>query len=560
MDTKECNKSKSVLLISYIAFVFVIVVFYVISRCGYLWSDDYAMGYGDNYSFVDVLKQTKWFYFHLGGRYLSVAAQYMFDGLLGNKIWYDIVNTVFFSFFIMICGKLVNTSRAGGHTLLFVLLFWLLCPVPRETLFWIAGSTTYLWAHSLTFLFLLVFIKCKNKDYSWLGKLGLFFLSFFSPTEFIAGVSICGAFVVYYLCHVKEFKGNAVPLVVGFVIGTLVLMLAPGNFARMHASEQNSFFLWTNLKELILHFPKEIIKYKALWLFLVVMLLGVKRDNELTKKWMRGNWVLLLSLAWSIVAFSVVFRPYQRALFFTETLSIILLLRFFTDDSIVAMIEPFSARLKVMFGEKAFASRYWLVGSLLFAIFLVDASFAIKETVRQKNNNNRLLSEIAAAGGVAAVDYPLSSHRMAYAPDYPKWSWPGIAYQLGLDSVHVYPYFCQDKYYRTSPLGDRVWLDKQGLADVNPNYHLSKNCMLFFRIPVEELQDNQQVVFKISYSRPHKWWKEWLDKYRNYVYERESVVRRDKPDEVFDGYNFYVVWFLKENAKNINAVEIEMHH
>lgn len=547
--------------LDYAAISVVVLLFFVISRFGYLWGDDYAMGYGEVENLRDVFIRTKDYYFVWSGGVLGTAVQFLFCGLWGDyKILFDIVNTLVFIAFLTISFRLIRKNFTWRLKLWFVLLFWFVCPVPRETLFWMVGSTAYLWGTTLPLLFLLVYEEKGAQDGGLPTKLLLFVASLIAATSIFPCVSICGAFFLYYLFHLKKLKGNAVPLVAGFVVGTLVLLLAPGNFARMQSGEQEGFFLWLNLKDLVLHLPKEIIKFRAFWLLMAALLVGLRKDKKVTWGWVRSNWLLFLPLGWSVIAFSVVFRPYQRALFFTETVSLILLLRFMTDSSIKPLFENWSNRMRKTVGEKLFASRHWLVLSFLFVTFMVDAGFAIKETVRQKNNNNRLLSEIAAAGGVAAVDYPLSSHRMAYAPDYPKWSWPGIAYQLGLDSVHVYPYFCQDKYYRTSPLGDRVWLDKQGLADVDPNYHLSKNCMLFFRIPVEELQDNQQVVFKISYSRPHKWWKEWLDKYRNYVYERESVVRRDKPDEVFDGYNFYVVWFLKENAKNINAVEIEMHH
>ena len=79
------------------------------------------------------------------------------------------------------------------------------------------------------------------------------------------------------------------PLVAGFVVGTLVLLLAPGNFARMQSGEQDGFFLWLNLKDLVLHLPKEIIKFRAFWLLMAALLVGLRKDKKVTWGWVRSN-------------------------------------------------------------------------------------------------------------------------------------------------------------------------------------------------------------------------------------------------------------------------------
>ena len=65
------------------------------------------------------------------------------------------------------------------------------------------------------------------------GNILVIVISMFAATEFITCASICGAFVVYYAIHIKRFKGNAVPFVIGFAIGSLFLLFAPGNFGRL---------------------------------------------------------------------------------------------------------------------------------------------------------------------------------------------------------------------------------------------------------------------------------------------------------------------------------------
>ena len=151
------RKTKTISWLGNVAVLFIVIAFFVISMLGFMMGDDYWMN-GAVSSMVELVKHTGWFYFHSGGRLFSVACQYLFSGVLGgHRIWYAIVNTLFFVLFIVTCSKLVKDAKAGfaSRLLLFTLLFWFLCPVPKSTLFWIAGSTTYLWANTFSFLFLL---------------------------------------------------------------------------------------------------------------------------------------------------------------------------------------------------------------------------------------------------------------------------------------------------------------------------------------------------------------------------------------------------------------------
>ena len=72
------------LKLEYVAILIIVIAFFVISRCGFLLEDDLYMNYGVS-SLLDVLIQTKKWYFRLGGRIFSVASQYLFSGVLGNN-------------------------------------------------------------------------------------------------------------------------------------------------------------------------------------------------------------------------------------------------------------------------------------------------------------------------------------------------------------------------------------------------------------------------------------------------------------------------------------------
>ena len=185
----------------------------------------------------------------------------------------------------------------------------------------------------------------------------------------------------------------------------------------------------------------------------------------------------------------------------------------------------------------------------MFLIIVVDGCYAIRETIKQHDNNTFLLEKIKEEKGVLALDDPIVNHRMAYGPFYPSWAWSKLANKLELDSVHVYPFYCQEKYFTNSPLGENVYVD--GGGKIGYGY----DAMVIIRQP--QTDSHSYYKFSITYTRPQKWYKSWLNKFRNYQYERTVVVERNTPDEYYDGYEYYIVWFTRENASNIKSVNIE---
>ena len=555
---KSNKKISELLWLDYVAVAIIVIAFFIISYCGFFFSDDLSMAYGgvsDGHgervreisSILDVFKLTWWWYFNLGGRLFSVAAQYFFCGLLGNKVWFDIVNTMFFVLLITVCGDLVRNGKKGHicYVLLFALLFWFLCPKPDENLFWVAGSTTHFWANTLAFVLLWFFLKYKDANFSVVGKVGLFFLSIFTAAEFIPCVSICGAFVVYYISHIKKFKENSVPIVVGFAIGSMFLLFAPGNFIRARASIGANISVIDSIRELMNHPFLEIKKYKTLWIFLMILVLGWIKNKKVVITWMRNNAILLLSLGWSIIAFSLVFRPANRALFFPETISLVLFLRFLFDNYQIFEMRIFN---KSMRNGLYMVRNAMLI--LLFVVFLVDSVFAVTDTMKQSKNNDVLLEEMVDSGGIVARDQVISTHRMANAPVFPEWTWEPLADKFGLDSVRTYPYYCQKKLYRHGPPFENVYINDKWKG---------KYVCLIVRIKTEELQaSDNHVTFIIDYTRPRKRYKSCLDKWRNYQYDRTTVVEAVGPEGCFDGYCYYFIWLRKENANGLKSVKYEI--
>ena len=123
----------------------------------------------------------------------------------------------------------------------------------------------------------------------------------------------------------------------------------------------------------------------------------------------------------------------------------------------------------------------------------------------------------------------------------------GIPWQIDLDWI---PF---KFYHLDSPLENAFIEDNYAENDMFGRY----SC-LTVRVKEDELQDaGGHVTFEISYSRPYKWYKRWLDKLRDYQYDRVAVFERDKPNACFDSYCYYVFWMKKENLNNLNAIKVE---
>ena len=542
------EKSSDIYWIGYIAVSIIVIAFFTISYCGFFMGDDIYMSYGVS-TLSDVFEHTKMFYLTFGGRLFSVASQYLFCGVLGNnRIWFDFVNTLFFVLLILICGRLINDSKEGlvFRVLLFALLFWFLCPIPSETLFWVAGTTTYLWANTLAFAFLLFFQKYKDDNFGVIGKIGLFFMSFIAATEFITCASICGAFVIYYAFHFKRFKKNAVPFVIGFALGSMVLLLAPGNFGRLTNGigiNRHPF----DIHYLLHHLIQEIVQYKVLWMFLAIFVWGWIKNKAVAKAWIKSNSILLLSLGWSVIAYSLAFSsPWKRALFFTETLSLVLLLRFLCDNYGI---------IKIRFFDKFISRNSFTVRAtmmiVLFVAFAVDSVSAIVATRRQNENNEVLLNKIVDSGGIVALDRKIPSHRMAYYAYFPNWTWEPLADKNNLDSVHVYPYYCLEKYYdRDYPL-ENVYVAKSS--------RFEKSVLMIVRVENDNLQESSNhLVFTIDYyTRPRTWYESLLDKWRDYHYDLTDVIEKENPNFCYESYCYYAFYLRRVDAKNLKSVKYE---
>ena len=176
---------------------------------------------------------SQWFgYFDHTGRVVShflwQASCFLFAE---NKLPLDILNSAVFTMMTVLIYLHIRGNMKEPDVVL--LLFILVCLFSfvegfGQTFLWIAGSFTYMWMVALVLLFLLPYRIGKGNSVV-MFMLGL--LAGCSVENLSIGCSVMFCIYLYYkrkVLHSWEVTG-----VIGFWIGTVILMAAPGNYVRM---------------------------------------------------------------------------------------------------------------------------------------------------------------------------------------------------------------------------------------------------------------------------------------------------------------------------------------
>lgn len=207
-------------------------------------------------SFMDIINYQWWHYFNWGGRTVAHTIAQVF--LLFPKVIFSIVNPL-----IYICLVYLIYLHAKGNkesNPLFLLLIhlglWFLLPVFGQTCLWVVGSCNYLWTTVIILWFLWIY-RNKKSNPSIIKLIGIFFLGIlagWTNENTSAGliVILLGYMIVQKVFSKKE-KIPKIQIVglIGTILGFLVMILAPGNFVRTTAFQDDSFFLVKIIKRAI---------------------------------------------------------------------------------------------------------------------------------------------------------------------------------------------------------------------------------------------------------------------------------------------------------------------
>lgn len=254
--------------------------------------DDYR--YAFNYSdwsrienISDVIESQIVHYQTINGRTVPHVFEQIFVGITGKWL-FNIINSFFLIWLIkLITDRLSETGKNKNCLILVSFIASLfLFSYPGQTMFWMAGALNYLWPVTLAFYLFNNFETINNNH----NIISLFLISLFSAwfQEAISIVFFISLIVLSVIEKKYRTKKNYA-IIIGYFIGTTLIVLSPGTIARLSSNEIVHsggilFIVTTKLLETFAALKKLSIFWVSV-LFIIIMLFTLKRkfyDNNRT--------------------------------------------------------------------------------------------------------------------------------------------------------------------------------------------------------------------------------------------------------------------------------------
>lgn len=198
------------------------------------------IGEGTQYieNISDVVKSMNWFYCHINGRYIVHFLVQYFTALVSHNV-FSIINALFYALLLLFIYKLsvADSNKYSLETAVICVTFsWFLIPFQGLSfLGGVATSVNYLWSgvFFLIFLYLHKRVKSNWVNISFYKTALLFFFGAFAGSlqeSYFLGLSC--VFFIYFIIFIKKTCLAERALLLGLFVGTVVCVLAPGNFIR----------------------------------------------------------------------------------------------------------------------------------------------------------------------------------------------------------------------------------------------------------------------------------------------------------------------------------------
>lgn len=340
----KCFLRHSFFVPASILIVFTAIIFFI--RCyahepsedevlyQYVWEkDDPTNLWDENHvfktkisSFDEILQTQIKHYYLVNGRVLIHGIEQAFTN---HELCFSVVNTFVFILFVLLILKTVANSCKYPPMLTIVICLLLLFPYQASLWTSVNYGLNYLWPASMAVACILIWNKLDKSTIKspWLIAVALLSFVFgWSHEGFSVGFS--GGMILYYCFNYEKFKKQILWMAIPLWSGTAIMALAPGNLIRFFGTDspgEGSIFLkLANGIDNLSHLP---IFLCILAGAVLLVILDRKRNN--LRSFIANNskltCIFIMSFLFSLVANTA---PYSHT--FTELLSLILILRYFT--------------------------------------------------------------------------------------------------------------------------------------------------------------------------------------------------------------------------------------
>jgi|GEM_PF-5970418 len=243
----KVNKRNGICIIVFVGFCFFVGLL-MINSVVPLIADDYCRGAtAQHLGFLAILKAVYKEYFSWAGRIVPTFFTYLF--LQHGIFFIGVINSLmllFLSYVIFLHAYLRQPNKISDGLVLILIfgLIWFFPTAGGETFFWKTGAIQYLWPMPLTLCFIYYYRLLLSGNDNFPDELYIrvaFFASGLLLGTWLENLSVTiSAFLVATLLYIKFLQKKNIKTwaclgCLGYVIGTTILIIAPGNFVRLHS-------------------------------------------------------------------------------------------------------------------------------------------------------------------------------------------------------------------------------------------------------------------------------------------------------------------------------------
>lgn len=208
-------------------------------------ADDYS--FYKNTTLPEIFIGFKNFYLTWGGRLIGFFFTNIF--LILNKAFFNIYCSLSYILIIYLIYDLICSKKSINNSLLLIIsiLIWFFIPAWGQDVLWICGHAMYFTPCLLILLFIRPYTK-ENTNYSPVFSILTFFLGIFSTWSMENFAVATVVFTLLYIIKNKfitKRKNKIWELsgLFGTLIGSALLLLAPGNYARLSVFDDSTPFI-----------------------------------------------------------------------------------------------------------------------------------------------------------------------------------------------------------------------------------------------------------------------------------------------------------------------------
>lgn len=266
-------------------------------------------------TFGDIISSQNYHYLHSNGRYVAHVLVQLFCGILGH-VPFAVVNALAYGLFFALICRLAGIRRVTLKSALSVAGLVLFAFQTKMTP---SCQIGYIWMFDLVMLFLAAFFSKKKSGIPALAGLALMSLAAGNSQEALTP-GICGAIVVYWIIHRREFTIKQYVMAIAFGVGTLTNCLAPSTVSRgIGAATSDGLALYQSVYTLL--------GLRCFMMMCAVILWQRYRRKTAWRKMLHENAFLLIAVLF-LLSMNVCISPFGNRQFFgIELLSIIVMLR-----------------------------------------------------------------------------------------------------------------------------------------------------------------------------------------------------------------------------------------